>query len=160
MSVHMPKFDHEAYYDQFDAVGAMELQQTPEHPTSAPLSQEARVPPTCLPQFHLPTRTRRLLLPLPPLAVESSLVLHQVLSLSPTLPLSLSPSLSPSLLLSLARSHSLPRPSLASSSSSGLRSLLPVQAPLVTNANCAHPIHDISLFSFSNLSIISLHSAW
>ena len=100
MSVHMPKFDHEAYYDQFDAVGAMELQQTPEHPTSAPLSQEARVPPTCLPQFHLPTRTRRLLLPLPPLAVESSLVLHQVLSLSPTLPLSLSPSLSPSLSLS------------------------------------------------------------
>ena len=88
MSVHMPKFDHEAYYDQFDAVGAMELQQTPEHPTSAPLSQEALVPPTCLPQFHLPTRTRRLLLPLPPLAVESSLVLHQVLSLSPTLPLS------------------------------------------------------------------------
>ena len=28
MIVHMPKFDHEAYYDQFDAVGAMELQHT------------------------------------------------------------------------------------------------------------------------------------
>ncbi len=114
MSVHMPKFDHEAYYDQFDAVGAMELQQTPEHPTSAPLSQEARVPPTCLPQFHLPTRTRRLLLPLPPLAVESSLVLHQVLSFSLPLSLSLSlvSSLSPfslslSLLLSLSLSLSL-----------------------------------------------------